>query len=301
MERASLDDLNAVMTIARKGTFRAAAVDLNISTTALSHAIARLEANLGVRLLNRTTRSLSLTSAGKIFVDQVGPALYDIRGALAAVRSERDTPSGTLRINAAPFAAQEIAALVFEFLRHYPDMTVDLVTEGRLVDIVADGFDLGVRVAGLIPSDMISVSLGRSQRYAVVASPDYLASHPKPLVPPDLLKHNCVQVRLPGGALFKWRFEKDGETVQLDVEGPIILDEASLARAAVMENVGIGYFMEQNVIADVQAGRLVRILDDWTPAFPGLCLYYPNRRNPAAGMKEFLALARRHAAGASET
>ncbi|WP_051680086.1 LysR family transcriptional regulator [Pseudorhizobium marinum] len=302
MERASLDDLTAVITIARKGTFRAAAVELDMSTTALSHAIARLEANLGVRLFNRTTRSLSLTGAGRIFVEQVGPALQDVRGALDAVRSERDTPSGTLRINAAPFAAQEILSpLVVEFLRRYPDMSVDLVTEGRLVDIVADGFDLGVRVAGLVPSDMISVSLGRPQRYAVVGSPDHFARHPKPLVPPDLLKHDCIRVRLPGGALFRWRFEKDGETVQLDVEGPIILDEAHLARAAVMENMGIGYFMEQTVIEDVAAGRLIRILDDWTPAFPGICLYYPNRRNLTVGMKEFLALARRHAAEASRT
>ncbi|WP_051776425.1 LysR family transcriptional regulator [Pseudorhizobium pelagicum] len=302
MERASLDDLTAVITIARKGTFRAAAVELDMSTTALSHAIARLEANLGVRLFNRTTRSLSLTGAGRIFVEQVGPALQDVRGALDAVRSERDTPSGTLRINAAPFAAREILSpLVVEFLRRYPDMSVDLVTEGRLVDIVADGFDLGVRVAGLVPSDMISVSLGRPQRYAVVGSPDHFARHPKPLVPPDLLKHDCIRVRLPGGALFRWRLEKDGETVQLDVEGPIILDEANLARAAVMENMGIGYFMEQTVIEDVQAGRLIRILDDWTPAFPGICLYYPNRRNLTVGMKEFLALARRHAAEASRT
>ena len=302
MERASLDDLTAVITIARKGTFRAAAVELDMSTKALSHAIARLEANLGVRLFNRTTRSLSLTGAGRIFVEQVGPALQDVRGALDAVRSERDTPSGTLRINAAPFAAREILSpLVVEFLRRYPDMSVDLVTEGRLVDIVADGFDLGVRVAGLVPSDMISVSLGRPQRYAVVGSPDHFARHPKPLVPPDLLKHDCIRVRLPGGALFRWRLEKDGETVQLDVEGPIILDEANLARAAVMENMGIGYFMEQTVIEDVQAGRLIRILDDWTPAFPGICLYYPNRRNLTVGMKEFLALARRHAAEASRT
>ncbi|MBP2551585.1 DNA-binding transcriptional LysR family regulator [Neorhizobium galegae] len=297
MERGALEDLHAVLAIARKGTFRAAAVELNMSTTALSHAIARLEANLGVRLFNRTTRSLSLTGAGRIFVDEVGPALQDIRGALDAVRSERDTPSGTLRINAAPFAAQAIMApLVIEYLRRFPDMTVDLVTEGRLMDIVADGFDLGVRVAGLVPSDMISVSLGQPQRYAVVASPSYVASHPMPMAPPDLLKHHCIRVRLPDGALFRWRFEKDGQTIQLDVQGPIILDEANLARTAVMENVGIGYFMEQNVIEDIRAGRLVRILDDWTPAFPGLCLYYPGRRNLPVGVREFLNLARSHAA-----
>jgi DNA-binding transcriptional LysR family regulator len=297
MERAALDDLAAVLAIARKGTFRAAAVELDMSTTALSHAIARLEASLGVRLFNRTTRSLSLTGAGRIFVDQVGPALQEVRGALEAVRSERDTPSGTLRINAAPFAAQAIMSpLVIEFLRRFPDMTVDLVTEGRLVDIVADGFDLGVRVAGLVPSDMIAVSLGRPQRFAIVASPEYFERHAKPMVPPDLLNHQCIRVRLPDGALFRWRFEKDGQTLQLDVEGRIILDEAHLARTAVMENVGIGYFMEQNVIEDIEAGRLVRVLDDWTPPFPGLCVYYPNRRNLSAGVREFLALVRQNAA-----
>jgi DNA-binding transcriptional LysR family regulator len=297
MEHAALDDLAAVLAIARKGTFRAAAVELDMSTTALSHAIARLEASLGVRLFNRTTRSLSLTGAGRIFVDQVGPALQEVRGALEAVRSERDTPSGTLRINAAPFAAQAIMSpLVIEFLRRFPDMTVDLVTEGRLVDIVADGFDLGVRVAGLVPSDMIAVSLGRPQRFAIVAAPEYFEIHPKPMAPPDLLNHQCIRVRLPDGALFRWRFEKDGETLQLDVDGRVILDEAHLARAAVMENVGIGYFMEQNVSEDIAAGRLIRVLDDWTPPFPGLCVYYPNRRNLSAGVREFLALVRQNAA-----
>ncbi|KQR71584.1 LysR family transcriptional regulator [Rhizobium sp. Leaf341] len=299
MERAALDELAAVMAIARKGTFRAAAVELDMSTTALSHTIARLEAGLGVRLFNRTTRSLSLTSAGRVFVAQVGPALQEVHSALEAVRSERDTPSGTLRINAAPFAAQAIMSpIVFEYLRRFPDMTVDLVTEGRLVDIVAEGFDFGIRVAGLVPSDMIAVSLGRPQRFAIVASPEYFERHMKPIVPPDLLGHQCIRVRLPDGGLFRWRFQKDGETLQLDVQGRIILDEANLARAAVMENFGIGYFMEQNVIGDIEAGRLVRVLDDWTPPFPGLCLYYPNRRNLSVGVREFLALVRHYAGNA---
>lgn len=296
MDKAGLTELNAVIAIARKGTFRAAAVELNMSTTALSLAISKLEGNLGVRLFNRTTRSLSLTGAGRLFVEQVGPALQDIQGALDAVRSERDTPSGTIRINAAPFAAREIISpLVLEFLRRYPDMAVDIVTEGRLVDIVADGFDIGVRVAGLVPTDMISVALGRPQRYAVVATAGYLEKHGTPLVPPDLLNHQCIRVRLPDGAVFKWRFEKDGETAQIDVRGQIILDEASLARVAVLEDTGIGFFMEQSVRADIEEGRLIRILNDWTPPFPGLCLYYPGRRNLSAGVKAFLALARVHA------
>ncbi len=296
MDKAGLTELNAVIAIARRGTFRAAAIDLDMSTTALSLAINKLEATLGVRLFNRTTRSLSLTGAGRLFVEQVGPALQDIQGALEAVRSERDTPSGTIRINAAPFAAREIISpLVLEYLRRYPDMVVDIVTEGKLVDIVADGFDIGVRVAGLVPTDMITVALGRPQRYAVVASPKYLETHGTPLVPPDLLGHQCIRVRLPDGAVFRWRFEKDGETAQIDVRGQIILDEASLARVAVLEDTGIGFFMEQSVLADIEEGRLIRILNDWTPPFPGLCLYYPGRRNLSAGVKAFLALARVHA------
>jgi len=293
MERISLNDLNGVMAIVRRGSFRAAAIDLDMSTTAFSHAISKLEASLGVRLFNRTTRSVSLTDAGRRFVEQVGPALQDIHGALETVRSQRERPSGTLRINAAAFAAREIISpLVLEFLRRYPEMSVDLVTEGRLVDIVAGGFDLGVRVANLVPSDMIAVSLGRPQRYAVVGSPAYFKQHEKPRVPPDLLRHKCILARLPDGSLFRWKFEKDGELIQIDVNGPITLDEASLVRAAVAENIGLGYFMEQDILADIEAGQLVRVLDDWTPPLPGLCLYYPGRRNLSAGMKAFLSLAR---------
>lgn len=293
MDRADLNDLGAVIAIARRGTFRAAAVDLGMSTTALSHAVGKLEASLGVRLFNRTTRSVALTEAGKLFVEQVAPALQDIHGALDAVRSHRETPSGTIRINAAPVAARAILSpLVIAFIRRYPDMNVDLVTEGRLIDVVAEGFDLGVRVAGLVPTDMIAVPLGHPQRYAIVGSADYFARHARPRVPPDLYEHRCIRVRLPDGALFRWRLEKDGEIVQVDVQGPLILDEASLARTAVLENIGIGCFMEQSVLADIESGHLVRVLEDWTPPYPGLCLYYPGRRNLSAGVKAFLALAR---------
>ena len=293
MYRPGLNDLDAVIAIARRGSFRAAALDLGMSTTALSNAIGKLEASLGVRLFNRTTRSVSLTDAGRVFVEQVGPALQDIHGAMEAVRSQQATPSGTLRINAFATAAREILSpLVLEFLRRYPQVHVDLVTEGRLVDIVAEGFDLGVRVADLVPSDMIAVSLGRPQRYAVVGSPAYFEKHGRPRVPPDLLNHQCIRVRLPNGALYRWQFEKRGQTAQIDVSGPITLDEASLARTAVLEGIGLGFFMEQDVRADIEAGRLVRVLEDWTPPFAGLCLYYPGRRNPSAALKAFIGLAR---------
>jgi DNA-binding transcriptional LysR family regulator len=297
MYRPGLSDLDAVIAIARRASFRAAALELGMSTTALSNAVGKLEADLGVRLFNRTTRSVSLTDAGRMFIEQVGPALRDIHGAMEAVRSQQATPSGTLRINAFAMAAREILSpLVLEFLRRYPQVHVDLVTEGRLVDIVAEGFDLGVRGADLVPSDMIAVSLGRPQRYAVVGSPAYIAKHGKPRVPPDLLHHPCIRVRLPNGTLYRWQFEKDGQTAQIAVNGPITLDEASLARAAVLEGIGLGFFMEQNVRADIEAGRLIRVLEDWTPPFGGLCLYYPGRRNPSAALKAFIGLARELAA-----
>jgi DNA-binding transcriptional LysR family regulator len=293
MEQPNLKDLDAVIAIVRRGTFRAAAIDLGMSTTALSHTIRRLEAGLGVRLFNRTTRSVSLTDAGRLFVEQVAPSLQDLHAALETVRSQRETPSGMIRINAAPFAARAILSpLVLEFLRRFPDMNVDIVTEGRMVDIVRDGFDLGVRVAGLVPTDMIAVSLGRPQRHAVVGSPEYFERHGKPVVPPDLLNHKCIRVRLPDGSLFRWRFEKDGEQVQIDVRGPISLDEASLTRTAVLEGTGVGYIFEDYILPDIEAGSVVRVLEDWTPPYPGLCVYYPGRRNLSAGVRAFLELTR---------
>jgi len=293
MYRPGLNDLDAVIAIARRASFRAAALDLGMSTTALSSAVGKLEADLGVRLFNRTTRSVSLTDAGRMFVEQVGSALQDIHGALDAVRSQQATPSGTLRINAFATAAREILSpLILEFLRRHSHVHVDLVTEGRLVDIVAEGFDLGVRVADRVPSDMIAVPLGRPQRYAVVGSPAYFKKHGRPRVPPDLLDHPCVRVRLPNGALYRWQFEKRGRTAQIDVNGPITLDEASLARTAVLEGIGLGFFMEPDVRADMEAGHLMRVLEDWTPPRPGLSLYYPGRRNPSAALRAFIHLAR---------
>lgn len=293
MYRPGLNDLEAVLAISRRGSFRAAALDLGMSTTALSNAIGKLETALGVRLFNRTTRSVSLTDAGRAFVEQVGPPLQDIRDAMEVVRSQQAIPSGVLRINAFATAAREILSpLVLEFLRRWPQVHVDLVTEGRLIDIVAEGFDLGVRRADLVPSDMIAVPVGRPQRYAVVGSPLYFEKHDKPRVPSDLLAHQCVRTRLPNGALYRWQFTRQGQDAQIDVSGPITLDEASLARIAVLESVGLGFFMEHDIHADIAAGGLVRVLKDWTPPLEPLCLYYPGRRNPSAALRAFIGLAR---------
>jgi len=293
MNRGGLKDLTAIIAIAKRGSFRAAARDLQMSATALSNAVAKLEASLGVRLFNRTTRSVSLTDAGRQFVGQVGPALQDIAHAMETARSQHAVPAGTIRINAFPTAARAIMApLIVEFVRRYPQVHVDIVTEGRLVDIVADGFDLGVRESALIPSDMIALSLRRPQRFAVVAAPGYFDTHTAPQVPEDLLQHPCIRVRLPDGSLYRWQFRQGDAIAQVDVRGPVTVDEASIARMAVIEGLGLGFLMEQDVHDDLKSGRLIRVLEDWTPPFGGLCLYYPGRRNPSAAFRAFLDLAR---------
>ncbi len=293
MSRHGLIELEAVLAIAARKSFRAAAPELGLSTTALSNLIGKVEGQLGVRLFNRTTRSVSLTDAGRAFVEQVAPALREIQEAMATARSQQEIPAGTLRINAFATGAREILApLVLEFLRRYPQVHIDLVTEGRIVDIVADGFDMGIRTADLVPSDMIAVPLGPPRSFGVVATPSYFEANGKPRVPPDLLNHRCVRVRLPNGALYRWHFEKDGQSVQIDVDGPITLDEATLARIAVLEGIGIGFFMEADVRDDIAAGRLERVLQDWTPPKAPLCLYYPGRKNPPAAFRAFVDLAR---------
>ncbi|MBV0913723.1 LysR family transcriptional regulator [Anianabacter salinae] len=289
---SGLRGLEAVLAIARRGSFRAAALDLGVSTTALSHTVGRLESGLGVRLFNRTTRSVSLSEAGRTFVERIGPAVAEIRTAMETVHSLRQTPSGVLRINASAQAGRAIAPLILDFLRRFPEMEVDLVTEGRLVDIVAEGFDLGIRPADLIPRDMIALPLGMSQRHAVVASPDWLASRSMPRTPADLPVDECIQVRLPNGSLLRWPFERDGEMVQINAMGRLVLDEAAIARTAVLGGAGIGFFIEQDVAEDIAAGRLVRLLEDWTPPRPGFSLYYPGRRNPTAGFTAFLSMVR---------
>ncbi|WP_372875964.1 LysR family transcriptional regulator [Pseudomonas sp.] len=291
--RLGLNELEAVLAVARRASFRQAAIDLDVSTTALSNTIAKLEATLETRLFNRTTRSVSLTEAGTMYLEQVGPALQDVRAALEAVRSYNAGPSGVLRINAFASAARAaLLPLVLEFLRRYPKVHIDLVTEGRLVDIVADGFDLGVRSANLVPSDMIVISLGLPQRYAVVGTPAYFDKNGRPRTPPDLLHHQCIRIRLPNGAIYPWHFEREGEVTRLNVDGQLTLDEPGVAKTVVQEGVGLGFFMEQDVLGKIEAGQLERVLEDWTPPRDNLCLYYPNRRNPSAALKAFTTLAR---------
>lgn len=289
---AGLKGLEAVLAIARRGSFRAAALELGISTTALSHLIGRLETGLGVRLFNRTTRSVALTEAGRDFVARIAPALGEIRNAMDTVRAQGATPSGLLRINASVQGGRAVAPLILAFLQRYPAMQVDLVTEGRLIDIVAEGFDLGLRPADLVPRDMIALPLGPPQRHAVVAAPAWLARHPAPQSPADLVPEQCIRIRLPNGALLRWPFERAGQPLPFEAKGRLTVDEPAIARAAVLAGAGIGYFIEADVAEDIAAGRMIRLLSDWTPARPGFSFYYPGRRNPSAGFSAFLAMLR---------
>ena len=291
--RLALHELEAVLAVAHRASFRRAAIDLNVSTTALSSTIAKLEGNLQTRLFNRTTRSVSLTESGRLYLEQVAPALLALRGALETVRSQNAEPAGVIRINAFASAARTaLLPLVLEFASRYPRVQIDLVTEERLVDVVAEGFDLGVRASSLIPSDMIALSLGQAQRYAVVGTPTYLAERGEPRSPADLKQHECLRIRLPNGAIYPWHFERAGEVLRLDVEGQFTVDEPSVAKAIVQANVALGLFMEQDVQVEIDAGNLQRVLIDWTPPRDELCLYYPNRRNPSAALKAFTDLAR---------
>lgn len=298
MRSYSLADFEAVLAIGRTGSFRAAALDLGLSTSALSTMIAKLEGQLGVHLFNRTTRSVALTEAGRRFIEQVSPALANVYHALDGVRAQQDIPAGTLRINTFASDGREVLApLVLECLKRFPQIRIDVVTEGDLVDIAAQGFDFGIRSEDLVPSDMIAIPLGPARRHAVVAAPSYLAERGAPRVPADLAAHNCIRMRLPSGALMRWPFEAEGRPLMVDVDGPLTLDEVSLARIAVLASAGIGFFMESDVRDDIAAGRLVQLLPEWTPQLAPLCLYYPSRRNPPAAFRAIVALARERAHG----
>ena len=292
-------ELNAAAAIAARKSFRAAANDLGISASALSHAIASLESRLGVRLFNRTTRSVSLTPAGEQFLTRVKPAMIEIADAMHEANAQRSTPAGLIRINTSEGAGEQILApIVTEFLRRYgDDVQLELVTEAGLVDIVADGFDAGVRLAEMVPRDMISIPIGKTQRHVVVGAPSYFTTRTQPHSPSDLKEHVCVRYRLPGGSIYRWEFERRGQILSVDIAGPLTLDSDRLVLRAALEGAGLAYVNEWNARKALAEGQLVQVLSDWTPSYPGLCLYYPSHRHLAAAMRAFTDLIRELAVG----
>ncbi|NML73122.1 LysR family transcriptional regulator [Rhizobium sp. S-51] len=293
MKKSGLVELHAVAAVAAARSFRAAAAELGLSASALSHAVAAIETRMGVKLFNRTTRSVSLTQAGEQFLGKVGPALKEIEAAMEAATQSRATPAGRLRINTSEGAARGLLMpIVLEFLRRYRDVDVDIVSEGRMVDIVAEGFDIGIRLIDTVPQDMIAIPLTEHERFVVVGSPQYIERHGKPLVPADLTRHACLRLRLPSGTIYRWEFERHGEEIRVDVEGPLTLQDMQLMREAAVGGAGLAYMTERNVAADLAAGRLVTVLEEWTPPFPGLCLYYSGHRHLPPALRAFADLAR---------
>lgn len=293
MSRTGLAELEAVEAVARRGSFRGAARELSLSASALSHAVAALEARLGVRLFNRTTRSVALTEAGEDFLAAVSPALAAIRGAVEAADRHRDAPTGLLRINSSRGAAEHLLMpIVLAYLARYPQVRVELVTDDALIDIVRDGYDLGVRPIDATPADMVALPLGPEISIAVAASPGYFEGRDRPVHPHDLMAHRCIRARMPGGAIYRWEFEKDGQDLAIDVPGPLILDTAPLMHAAALAGAGITHLPQWRLAEDLAAGRLVRVLEDWSPRFSPVGLYYPSRRHQPAKLRAFLELAR---------
>lgn len=289
MISANLADLQTFATVARLRSFRGAAVELGVSPSAISHTVRALEVRLGVRLLNRTTRSVAPTAAGEHLLNRLAPALLDIQGALDEVNAFRDSPLGTLRINA-PRAAAELvlAPLVMHFLATHPGMKVDLVTDDSLVDIVATGFDAGVRFGESLQQDMVAIALGGPQRFIVVASPEYVAAHGVPQGPRDLQQHRCIGIRFPSGVLYRWEFAKGPEKLEVDVDGALFVSDMGLMLRAAEDGLGLAYVYAQYAQAGLAAGRLCQVLDDWCPPIPGFFLYYPSRKLMPSGLKAFI-------------
>ncbi len=294
MQRTDLSDLAAFVAVATHRSFRRAAVELRVSPSALSHAIRGVEEWLGVRLLNRTTRSVAPSEAGERLLARLRPALLDIADAVEDVNAFRDTPTGTLRINVPRPAAQLLLAPVMaRFLGANPQMRLEIVADDGLVDIVSAGFDAGIRLGESIERDMVAVAIGPPQRFAIVGSPVYFDRREKPRTPADLRRHPCIRYRFPSGVLYRWPFEKDGQALEVDVDGPLTLGEQELMVRATLDGVGLALAFEGHVEALIAEGRLVRVLEDWCPVFPGFYLYYPSRRQMPAGLRAFIEMVRK--------
>ncbi|WP_204353885.1 LysR family transcriptional regulator [Yoonia maritima] len=277
-------------TVARERSFTRAAAKLGISQSALSQQVQNLEARLGVRLLTRTTRSVAPTEAGERLLTTISPKFEEIEHAIADLRAMRDRPAGTIRLTAGEHPAVSILQpALAEFLPGFPEIKVELIVDYGLADIVAQGFDAGVRLGEQLEKDMVAIRIGPEMRMAVVAAPSYFARRPAPHTAEDLMAHNCISSRLPTyGSIFQWGLEKNGHQVKVRSEGQMVLNTLGLRISAALDGLGIAYLPEDQVLGHIAAGRLVRVLEDWCPSFPGYHLYYPSRKHPSAAFSLLL-------------
>ncbi len=285
----SLAALQAFVAVARHGSFRRASAERGVSASAFSHVIRGLEEALGVRLFHRTSRSVGLTDAGRELLERIGPALGEVAEALGSARASSGTPSGSLRLNVPRIATTlVIEPVIGRFLATYPDIQLDVVSFDGLVDIVAEGFDAGIRRDRRLAPGMIARPVGPARRFAVVGAPSYFAGHPPPRVPHDLEGHRCIERRYPDGSRYAWEFERGGEAMELEVSGPLVADDTALMIRAALDGTGIAFVFEELVADHVANGVLRRVLEDWCPVKPRFHLYYPGRRQVPAALRAFI-------------
>lgn len=284
MRRENFNDLQAFVIVAREGSFTKAAAQLGVSQSALSHTIRALEARLGIRLLARTTRSVAPTEAGERLLKTIAPRFDEIEMEIAALGDLRDTPAGTIRITTAEHAANCVLWPKLElFLAQYPDIKVEISIDYGLTDIVADRFDLGVRLGDQVAKDMIAVRISPDVSMIVVGSPAYFSTRQKPTTPHELLQHNCICLRLPThGGIYAWEFEKDGQAVTVRVEGQLTFNSTTPRMRAALAGLGLAMLPADMAADCLASGRLVQVLEDWSPTFPGYHVYYPSRRQSPA-------------------
>jgi DNA-binding transcriptional LysR family regulator len=280
MARENFNDLQAFLAVARSRSFTRAAAQLGVSPSALSHAMRGLEERLGIRLLTRTTRSVSPTEAGERLLRTVGPRFEEIEAEIAALNELRRKPAGTIRITAGDHSVTTVLwPKLAKVLSRYPDVKVEINAEGGLIDIAAQGYDAGVRLGEQVASDMVSVRISPDIRFAVVGAKSYFAKHPPPETPRDLVAHTCINLRLPTyGGLWAWDFERDGRELKVRVDGQLTFNSIFQVRDAVTEGYGLAYIPEDLARPYLSKGQLVWVLQEWSPPWTGYHLYYPSRR-----------------------
>jgi DNA-binding transcriptional LysR family regulator len=290
MQRENINDLLAFLAVAQERSFTKAAAKLGVSQSALSHRMRALETRLGLRLLTRTTRSVSPTEAGERLLQSVGHHFEDIDAELERLSELRDKPAGTIRVTTGDHAAEAILGpKLAELLPRYPDIKVEVHVDLGLVDIVAERFDAGIRMGEQVARDMIAVRIGPEMRMALVGAPTYFATRRPPKSPQELAEHDCINLRFPTlGGLYAWEFEKGARELRVRVEGSLIVNDARLARQAALNGLGLTYLPEDYVQPFIEQGHLLRALADWCPPFAGYHLYYPSRRQPTPAFKVFV-------------
>jgi len=291
MKQSALTDLSIFITIARHRNLSRAAIELGLSPSALSHALRGIENRIGLRLFNRTTRSVALTEAGTRLLSRIEPAFRDISDALEDLNSFRTKPSGSLRISCGRASTQMVLLpIIARYLELYPEVEVEIVDNDALIDVVSGGFDAGVRLGESLEADMVAVPIGPSMRSIVVGSPSLFEKYPQPQHPKDLTEIPCIRHRFPSGIVYRWEFSQDANPLETQVEGPLTLSDVALMIDAALQGIGLAYVFEHMVNEHIAAGRLLRVLDDWCPQYPGFYLYYPSRRHVPATLRALVDL-----------